>query len=217
MSMQDSEYFKAHTDYYEAIWDCGGIAATVPYRDDDKFISEIAEEFDGFLFCGGSDIDPAYYGSENLHSKNICSARDKLEYALFNKVYPLNKPILGICRGMQAMNVFLGGTMIQHIDGHLQTTDRFIHEQNVIIKSSGKLYDIFKSENILTNSFHHQALDKIGNGLTVCAHSTDGIAEAVCAENHPFCIGVQWHPENFYKYDGQTAELFRAFVDACKK
>ena len=217
MSMQDDEYFKAHTDYFEAIWDSGAIAVPLPYRRDEEFISKAVEEFDGFMFCGGSDIDPKYYGRENTESKNICSARDELEFELFRKAYECGKPILGICRGMQGMNVFLGGTMIQHIDGHLQSAERFVCEQRVAVSHDSPLFEILGSDSIMTNSFHHQAVDDIGEGLAVCAKSDDGVVEALYAPSKSFCVGVQWHPENFYKYDERSAALFSAFVNACKK
>lgn len=216
MSMMDEEYFKAHTDYLEAVWDCGGVAVPLPYRCDDGFIASVTEEFDGFMFCGGSDIDPSYYGCENLGSKNICSARDKLEYALFNKAYHTNKPILGICRGMQAINIFLGGTLTQHIDNHVQSTDRTICEQTVNVSKSSTLFKIVNTETIMTNSFHHQEVNILGRDIEICARAIDGTVEAIYAPNRLFCLGVQWHPENFYRNDPKALELFRSFVNACK-
>ena len=215
MSMLDEEYFNAHTDYFEAVWDHGGIAATVPYREDEEYINEIVNEFDGFIFCGGSDIDPKYYNEECTQSENICSKRDSFESKLFKKAYCENKPILGICRGIQVMNVFLGGSLIQHIDGHKQDAARDVCAHSVLLKSM--LSDIMCTEEIDVNSFHHQAIKQLAPSLEIDAVSPDGIIEAVHDKTRKFCLGVQWHPEIYYTEDEDAAKIFRAFAGALGK
>lgn len=216
MSMLDEEYFKAHTDYFEAVWDHGGIAATVPYREDEEYINEIVNEFDGFIFCGGSDIDPKYYNEECTQSENICSKRDSFESKLFKKAYSENKPILGICRGIQGMNVFLGGSLIQHIEGHRQDMSREKCAHSVKIMSDGMLFKIAGSDIAQVNTFHHQAIKALAPSLAIDALSPDGIIEAVHDTGRNFCLGVQWHPENIYRNNNEASALFLAFVNACK-
>ncbi len=217
-SIDDKNLVSINRDYLNAVYDSGGIGVVVPHTENDARLDEYVETFDGFLFCGGADIDPKYYGEEKRpETKNICSLRDEFEYRLFRKLYPTGKPIFAICRGEQVINVFLGGSLTQHIEGHQQNTARRVTEQRVTVERESMLYEITGREVIYTNSFHHQCVNKLGRGLICDAKSDDGYIEALHSTEHPFCLGVQWHPENFYDFDPSSSKLFDAFVSACKK
>ena len=204
-------------DYLNAIWNAGGIGVVLPYTEDREQLKEFAENFDGFLFCGGVDIDPSYYGEEiKPETKYICSIRDSFEYAMFHECFPTNKPILGICRGEQVINVFLGGTLHQHIDGHVQAEARHKQTHRVTVNKGSMLHRLLAKEEIMTNSFHHQCVKKLGKGLICDAVSEDGYIEAYHSDEHPFCLGVQWHPESYHKTCETSSKIFAAFINACK-
>ena len=173
--------------------------------------------FDGFVFCGGGDIDPRYYGEgDKLHLKNICSIRDGFEAMLFNAAFKTGKSILGICRGMQVINVFMGGNLYQHIDGHMQSDARNIPTHDITLLNGGVLRSIIMKDKIMVNSFHHQAVKHLAPDLAVDAISPDGHIEAFHANWHKFLLGVQWHPEACFKLDDSSERIFRAFIEACK-
>jgi len=217
-SIDEKNLVTINRDYLNAVYMSGGIGVVLPQDNIEARLDEYEEIFDGFLFCGGADIDPKYYGEEkHPETKNVCSFRDEFEYSLFHKVYPSGKPILAICRGEQVINVFLGGSLHQHIEGHSQSTSRYITEQRVFVKKDSMLYNIVGEEEIYTNSFHHQCVNLLGKGLACDAVSDDGYIEAWHSEEHPFCLGVQWHPENFYSLDASSSKIFDAFVSACRK
>ena len=203
--------------YLNALWGEGAIGILLPYRTDPDFLREVASQFDGFLFCGGVDADPALYGEENLGlSKNICSLRDGFEMAMYKEIFSCGKPILGICRGMQMMNIRRGGSMHQDIDNHSQTTDKTECPQKTLI-NDGLLKEIVGKSEIMTNTYHHQCVKALGEGLVVDAVSEDGYIEAIHLDGHRFCLGVQWHPEYCYGIDEPSTKIFEAFVKACKE
>ena len=172
---------------------------------------------DGLLMPGGVDIEPARYGQET-HEKcgKIDTARDAAEWWMLEAFLPTKKPVLGICRGIQMLNVFLGGTLHQHIDGHsdFKTRATGCHKVNVIPGS--RLHRLVETETFTVNSLHHQAVDALGKDLAVCAVSEEGIVEAVVHTSHPFLLGVQWHPEHMSRTDKRQQNIFEAFVNACK-
>ncbi len=210
--------------YTEAILLAGGVPLVVPMKQTKEALQRIVEIGDGFLFSGGADNDPESYGEKKLNSSvEIQPVRDELEQAAFDIIYPTGKPILGICRGVQALNVFCGGTLYQDLPAqytstvyHRQTQDSNDPTHRVDIKKDSALYGILGADSIMTNSHHHQAVKDLGRGLRVAALCEDGVIEAVEAPDHPFFIGVQWHPE--YGYDKfPSANIFSAFVNACIK
>lgn len=200
--------------YLDAIFDAGGLGVILPYTDDDRRIAELALLFDGFLFAGGGDVDPGYYG-EHVSSDGleIDNERDLFEYKMFHEIFPMRKPILGICRGIQVLNVFLGGSLYQHIEGHMQKK-REEREQSVTISPDGLLYSIVGTEKIKTNSFHHQSIKTLGEHLFCNAVSSDGCVEAIHHTGHRFFLGLQWHPELYYKKDPAMRRVFEEFVRA---
>lgn len=171
---------------------------------------------DGLLLPGGDDIDPSYYNQERSEKCGKSSAlRDRAEHTMLEAFLPTGKPILGICRGQQFLNVFLGGTLHQHLENHSDFKTRAKGCHNVRIAAGTRLSAIVP-ENVFVNSLHHQAADLIGNGLIVSARAKDGTVEALELEGHPFCIAVQWHPEHLSQHRLDQQAIFDAFVKACK-
>ncbi len=211
--------------YTELIIKSGGIPVVLSFTDDEESVKEIADRFDGFVFTGGDDINPSFYGQKMLpECAEDCKERDSLEFALFKEVIRTDKPILGICRGMQFLNVAMGGTLYQDIP--TQHKSDIVHRQGkpydegvhpVNVAPYGLLYNIIGTEKLMVNSLHHQAAAQISPSLAVCASAPDGIAEAVYAPQKRFVLGLQWHPEMNFKKDENSLKIGKAFVEACKK
>lgn len=209
-------YIRMNPAYLSSLWRAGALPAFVSYSEDPGRLDEYASCFDGFLFAGGGDVDPRYYGEEVMFdSVDITPARDAFELALFERVTVGGKPVLGICRGIQLINVALGGSLHQHIEGHSQSAPTGVPTQRISLEAGTPLARILggKSESVV-NSFHHQAVKSLAPGLIGAARSDDGICEAFFLPGHPFCIGVQWHPELLEGEDSDA--LFRAFAESCR-
>uniref|UniRef100_Q01Y57 Peptidase C26 n=1 Tax=Solibacter usitatus (strain Ellin6076) TaxID=234267 RepID=Q01Y57_SOLUE len=169
---------------------------------------------DGLVLAGGSDIDPAIYGAEcdPLTGKVDCD-RDRVELALVREALDRDLPVLAICRGMQLLNVALGGTLKQHIEGHRSPGQRDAH--SVAIEANSELRSILGMDEFVVNSRHHQCLGRVASGLVVVATAVDNVIEAVELPEKRFVIGVQWHPED--RVDGEDGKLFAAFRHAIKR
>lgn len=176
---------------------------------------------DGLLLPGGADIDPKLYNAErNEKCGKPNELRDSVEPLLLKAFTENGKPVLGICRGIQLINVFFGGTLFQDIedDKHLKHMDFFsrsTHIHSVDIAENTALYGIIGQRRIDVNSLHHQAIDKVAEGFKLSAVASDGTAEAIEKEDYPFLIGVQWHPEHMSKKSEIQRKIFKAFIDRC--
>ena len=202
-------------NYIHAVEACGakGVAKYLPDEDVD---------YDGLILCGGSDIHPRYYGEEINGSVDIDEERDRTEIAVVKKFLQTGKPILGICRGMQLLNVLLGGTLIQHIpqvkEHRADENYELIHE---VMAQKGSLFEQLYGERFCINSLHHQALKKMGDGLRATLYSADGEVIEGCEHiNKPY-FGVQWHPEkmSLRKRREDTLngiKIFERFIQMCK-
>ncbi len=206
--------------YCTAVYLAGGIPVMVPYVED---IPAYVSMLDGLVISGGGfDIDPALYGVKEKHpTVNIRPLRTQFEMALTKAMLDANKPILGICGGLQIINVLLGGTLIQHIPdevssdiNHVQVQDRDIPQHMVDITPNTLLGALAHEKQAPVNSIHHQAVKTLGSGLVENARSPDGIIEGVESTQHKFCLGVQWHPE-FHVSPLDTA-ILDAFIQACR-
>lgn len=184
-------------------------------------IDELAHSLDGMLFTGGVDIDPAAYGERKWpQTGRLIPNRDKLETALFASYYPLGKPILAICRGHQAVNVALGGTLVQDVPMLYGTNHRqpdgnpFWHKIHITPES--RTAKIFGATEFVTDSYHHQSVGLVGKGLIVTARSEDGVIEAMEAEGDRFLLAMQWHPEKTLGIDEYSIKPFQAFAEAIR-
>ena len=210
--------------YTHAIEAAGGIPLLLPYTEDEALLEELTNVCHGFCFSGGEDIDPVRYGEEKLpECGEIAHRRDTFELRLFEKVLPTEKPILGICRGCQVINVALGGTLWQDLPSqipsdihHKQLEGQFEHSHRVELLPGSPLAAITEKTRITANSFHHQAIKVPGNGLQIIARADDGIIEAAYLPEHRYLLAVQWHPERLCGIDADARALFRSFIDACK-
>ena len=172
---------------------------------------------DGLLLPGGGDLDPALYGQLPHSCCEIDPQRDQAELALCRRFLALGKPVLGICRGMQVLNVALGGTLLQHVDGHSrQLGQDGFHE---VRNQPDSFTDLLYGRHFTVNTAHHQAVDQLGYGLLPVQWAPDGVVEGIAHRSLP-AWGVQWHPERLEEggrardtVDGQR--LFTFFIDQC--
>ena len=203
--------------YLNAVWDAGGVGVLLAYTQDEQKLAEYAQTFDGILFAGGVDIDPVHYGEViQFDSVEINPARDAFELALYRHVKPTGKPIFGVCRGLQLLNVVEGGTLYQHIEGHRQDVPGEQRGQKTLVYKDSMLYTLTQESELMTNTFHHQNIKVLASTLVADAESEDGYIEAAHMPSHPFCLAVQWHPEIYQSQDPAMRRVFTAFVDACK-
>lgn len=214
-------YFTMSVFYHNAVMDHGGIPVPLLPNDDPDRIAALCEDLDGLLFAGGADVDPAHYSETVNHpTVEINPVRDAFELALFAAFFPTGKPIFGICRGVQLMNVALGGSLVQHIEGHRQTpTPGNTPTHEVLVADDSLLARLCGCTKLPVNSFHHQAVAHLGKDAVISAITEDGIIEGIELPQtvHPFFLGVQWHPEQFYREHAGTSALFSGFMDACRK
>lgn len=207
--------------YVEAVRRAGAIPVLIPPQPENA--EQLMRELDGFLLAGGDDCDPAVYGEERHPTVDPMDVRRQAnDLALAEAARKHEVPMLGICLGLQVMNVAAGGTLIQDIDSQHDTEiqhasipeDRGRHD--VIIEKGTHLAGVLPALELNVNSSHHQAIRKVGQGLRVTALAPDGIVEGVEDPKHPFYLGVQWHPEDM---TGETSgsALFTAFIEAARK
>ena len=208
---------KMKTEYADAVIDAGGVPVFLPYTTDAGRIAQYVELCDGLLFAGGVDIHPRYYGEEiESETVEVVELRDAFETALFEAYIKTEKPILGICRGIQLINVALGGSLVQHVEGHCGSEESPLVSHGVGVVEGTALREIVGYGALTVNSYHHQIIKRLADPLTVSARSDDGVIEAVELKGHPFLVAVQWHPELLYKNDFAARALFSAFVAACE-
>lgn len=210
--------------YVRAVSEAGAIPVILPNCDIEETLDDFCRLCHGFLFTGGGDVDPMLYGAEKLPACGaIQPLRDQFDFAVFQKVMPTGKPILGICRGIQVINVALGGTLYQDLPSerpsevkHQQVEEKNAHSHDVLIKRNSPLFDLMGVERLRGNSFHHQAIKTLGQGLTVTAVAEDGVIEAVIYEGARYLRGYQWHPERLCGKDDYSHRIFRDFICACE-
>lgn len=208
--------------YVESIIQAGGIPLCIPIIQ--QGIHEVLSKVDGLLLIGGYDINPNYY-NEHPHSKigRIETHRDECDFALLQGALNLNMPVLAVCRGLQVLNVLFGGSLYQDIPSqvegamqHAQNSSRHEKVHAVTVLKETTLHSIV-GEQLMTNSFHHQSVKALGEGMVISATTNDGIIEAIEHPQYTFCLGVQWHPEELaIRDDIASKKLFEAFVTACK-
>ena len=212
-------------DYVRAVSRAGGIALLLaPDGALTEDPSEVLDLLDGLILAGGSDMDPATYGAErHPETKGDVPERDAFELAMARAASERDLPLLGICRGMQVLNVARGGTLVQHVpdvvghDEHRRHLGRFAGNDHPVVLEPGSAAARAAGEEVhRTLSHHHQAVDRLGEGLVVTGRSDDGLVEAVEDPGRGFVLGVQWHPEadETSRVVAQLVEEAAAFRDA---
>ena len=215
----DPEPTATQSKYIESLARAGAGMRWVELNDPEQAVQD-ALTCDGLLLPGGGDMDPKFYGQARIPAcgePNLL--RDSAEPLLLRAFLAADKPVLGICRGIQVMNAVLGGDLYQDIKPfeHLPHNGHWAKVHTVTVRRGTLLSRILGQDTVLVNSQHHQAVDRVAPGFTLAALSEDGIVEAIEKPDAGFCLGVQWHPEWLSDADPAMQSLFDAFVNACSK
>lgn len=212
-------------DYVQAIALAGGIPIILPVVESDEQIMGQVQLIDGLLLSGGQDVAPAYYGEQPESALGVVHReRDAHELALVKIAHQMNKPILGICRGIQLINVAFGGTLYQDISSHHQQALQHCQKSKpesaahtVHLVEGSLIHRLLGSSTIETNTFHHQAVKTLAPGFTVTGTADDQLIEVIERDGDPFTLGVQWHPELMHRHHPTMQKLFEGFVNASKR
>lgn len=213
-------------DYVNSVIVNGAIPFILPFTEEEDVIDAYINQIDGLILSGGHDLDPRRYGEETKAKLGqIYPARDNFDFRLLEKAKEKNLPILGICRGFQIINVFHGGSLwqdlsysnienlVKHDQGH--SSDLVTH--SVTVEDGSILKELVEVDKLYVNSFHHQIVNKLGDGLKVVARAADGVVESVELKGYPFLLGVQWHPEMLHKSEKLMNKLFSKLISEAKK
>jgi putative glutamine amidotransferase len=211
--------------YIEAVNRAGGVSMLIPATEDYDIVLEIIRRCDGFLLSGGGDIDAKHFGEINLPCNGELSPlRDEMEIMISREAVSRSKPLFGICRGMQIMNVALGGSIYQDIFCQIKDRQLVKHQQDapkwypihkVDVEEDSALFRITGRKQLEVNSYHHQAVKDVAEGFRVTAKAEDGVIEAIEHTLSRFALGVQWHPELMIDRNAEMFGLFEAFIEAC--
>lgn len=214
------------TDYISAVEKNGGCPLLIPIVENMENIEPILTALDGIIFSGGNDINPSYYNEEPGDNLGVMEPkRDRQELNLFKKMFnETSIPILGICRGMQLINVALGGSLYQHINEEpAELEHSILHKpkdhmaHKTFIEKDSIFFDIFNTEILEVNSFHHQSAKRVADDLKIAMTSEDGIIEALEYKGKRFLIGTQWHPEMMTGTEDTYNRIFKRFIQECRK
>ena len=222
-------FVQADFDYVEGVAEAGGVPVVLPPVAGARAAEALLDELDGLLLSGGSDLDPGYYGEEPVPELGVTMPeRDAFEMALLEHALRRQIPIFGICRGMQMLNVALGGTLYQDLPsqmdhmvllGHRQETPKWQPTHEVEVDGGSKVAEILGTDELKVNSYHHQAIKDLASGLVAAARSPDGVIEAVESSDlsERWLIGVQWHAEAMREAGPEHRNLFEAHVSAAER
>ena len=210
--------------YMDGISEAGGTPIILPFSADESELKRLAGMCDGFLFTGGHDVSPELYSETAMEGLTLCcKKRDIMEGIVLEEAIGTDKAILGICRGIQFINVRLGGTLYQDIPTqhpsdteHHQPAPYDVPIHNVKVMKDSPLYELLQTECLPVNSCHHQAIKALAPALEVMAAAPDGLVEALYKPGYRFLWAVQWHPEFLHEKDENSRRIFSAFVDAAK-
>ncbi|GIW02153.1 gamma-glutamyl-gamma-aminobutyrate hydrolase family protein [Roseiflexus sp.] len=215
--------------YIDAVVAAGGAPFLIPSIDDEAALRMLYDRIDGVLLAGGGDIEPRHYGEAPLPTLGVVDAlRDRTELPLVRWAVADGKPVLGICRGAQMVNVALGGTLYQDIPSQIETSlnhsdsyarQDWTHLAHMLrLSPDSRLRQILGSDELPINSLHHQSIKTVAPGLMAVGWAPDGVIEAIESANGHFLIGVQCHPEALQsRADPRWQTLFRRFVEACAR
>jgi putative glutamine amidotransferase len=229
-SHADVKTFRFNGNYTAALAAAGGLPVAIPLDLPEDGAWELFARLDGLCLAGGDDVDPAHYG-ETPHPalRLVDPLRDTMELRLARWALASDLPVLGICRGIQVLNVAAGGTLYQDLAAQRPGTICHDYEYRahdspwerpmhcVLLQAGSRLGHLHDAANLHVNSFHHQAVKDVGDGFVETGWADDGLVEAIEAPDHPFAVGVQWHPEAMARIDVTFRRIFEAFVDAAAR
>jgi putative glutamine amidotransferase len=215
----EREWFYLSHYYINAIVKSGGIPLIIPTIDKPA-IKKAISKISGLLLSGGFDVSPVFYGQEPISVGKIDPDRDQFEIEITKLAFKMKMPILAICRGIQVLNVSLGGTLKQRIEGlkHYQQAEVSQVSHSITIEEGSHLHKIIKRQKLMVNSFHREAIDKIAKVFKASAWSKDGIVEAIEAKKiGRFVLGVQFHPECMFEKHPTVRRIFLNFISAAAR
>lgn len=211
--------------YYLAAASVGAVPFMIPLLEDVATLREIYDRLDGVLLAGGVDMDPSTYGAEKSPLCGVIDPpRDLVEMQLANWAFADGKPIFGICRGLQVLNVVMGGSLFQDVTAECDSAikhdyvptdgwsrDHLAHE--VTVHADSRLHSALGNTRVMVNSMHHQGIDRLGTGLAVTAVAPDGLIEGIESRDDRYLVAVQWHPESMA--GEHASRLLAPFIQAC--
>ncbi|NSW91120.1 MAG: gamma-glutamyl-gamma-aminobutyrate hydrolase family protein [Firmicutes bacterium] len=212
--------------YVNAINTAGGLAILLSLTEDEGLMFEFVKRCDGFLIPGGPDLDAKHYNENNMvFNGKIVPIRDTMEIFIVRKAFEMGKPILGICRGIQVINVAMGGTLYQDINSQIKDRNILKHSQDapswypihdIFIEKDTIIYNSFKTGCIKVNSYHHQSVKDVASGFKATSYTADGIIESIEYRKAEFVVGVQWHPELMWQKNSIYLNIFKEFIMAAR-
>jgi gamma-glutamyl-gamma-aminobutyrate hydrolase PuuD len=219
-SSQGSEYFALYQRYVAAVERAGGVAVGLPAQP--EAVANLFPILDGLLLSGGGDISPDLFGQDrHPRTRQVDRQRDDFELALVREWVSAGRPLLAICRGIQVLNVALGGSLIQDIAD--QVVYPLVHQRSegearhlIRLQPASRLADLLGDDELEVNSYHHQAVQNLAPGLQAVAWAADGIVEGVEMSDARFVVGVQWHPELMFKSEARQLQLFLGLTEAAE-
>lgn len=225
--MDNQDLLMSTVDYSAIVKQAGGLPLLIPILalETDEFIVDYINSIDGLILSGGPDIDPSLYGQQPKEGlKDTVIKRDQFELKLLKYALKTNTPVLGICKGIQLINVFFGGQLYQDLGneweskinhcGSFKDKTKVIHE--VTFQEESELFKIFKTNKIKVNSFHHQGISIVGDDLIPIAFSEDQLVEGVIYKKSPYILGIQWHPEMMFENHKEQLNLMKYFINKTK-
>ena len=217
------KFNKINYTYIDAIKKSGGIPIILPIVNEVELLDRYLDILQGIILTGGEDASPLLYGEEPIREVDtICFQRDNMEIEIIKRAYEKSIPIFGICRGIQMINIALGGTIYQDIYrqipnslGHIAGSSIEGGYHTIEIVKDSIMYEIFNKERIQVNSQHHQSVRDLGKNLKINSYSLDGIVEGIESTDDRFILGVQFHPEALIDQHDEFLNIFRYFISYC--